>query len=198
MAKLSALSDQELLGLLRSDDGAALGEIYERYHQPLYRFLRKYLRSDELAEDICQNVFIKFWDQRHELTLIRELSAWLFTMAKRMALDFLRSSAMEAAAMGTIVAAYPKNGSIADDLIAKDYLHFIEDVLARLPEPTQQIFRLCRQQHKSYDEAAEILGISRNTVKKHMVRSMKILGEAAQTELGISLSVLFAVLFSNR
>ena len=50
--------------------------------------------------------------------------------------------------------------------------------------------RLCRQQHKTYEEAAEILGISRSTVKKHMIRSMSLLKEAVESELGIPLTVL--------
>jgi RNA polymerase sigma-70 factor (ECF subfamily) len=37
------------------------------------------------------------------------------------------------------------------------------------------VFRLCRQEGKTYDEAAAILGISRDTVKKHMVNSMRFI-----------------------
>jgi DNA-directed RNA polymerase specialized sigma24 family protein len=52
------------------------------------------------------------------------------------------------------------------------------------------VFRLCRQQGMTYDETAELLGISRNAVKKHMVRTMRILSESVETDLGISLTLL--------
>jgi DNA-directed RNA polymerase specialized sigma24 family protein len=42
----------------------------------------------------------------------------------------------------------------------------------------------------TYDETAELLGISRNAVKKHMVRTMRILSESVETDLGISLTLL--------
>jgi RNA polymerase sigma-70 factor (family 1) len=194
MATLKALSDAELTDLIKYGDGSAFAELYERYHDPIYRFIRKYLRSDELSEDICQNVFIKFWEQREQPIIIREISAWLFTMAKRQALDFLKRASVEQTAMGTILAAYPVNNNAEDDHISKDYLLFINKVLDTLPEQTKLIFQLCRQQHKSYEEAAEQLGISRHTVKKHMVRSMKVLKDAAENELGISFMLLLAIL----
>lgn len=194
MVKLSALSDTELIDLLKADNGAALGEIYERYHQPVYRFLRQFLHADELSEDICQNVFIRFWEERHHPMLIANLRAWLYNKAKRQALDFIRRASREETAMGLILDAYPSNSVLADDLVAKDYLRFVETIINSLPEQTQRVFRLCRQQHKSYDEAAEILGISRNTVKKHMMRSMEILKGAAESELGISFLVLLALM----
>jgi RNA polymerase sigma-70 factor (ECF subfamily) len=53
------------------------------------------------------------------------------------------------------------------------------------------MFNLCRVQGKTYDEAAKLLGLSRNTVKKHMVSSMKVLKLAVQKDLGIFF-VLFA------
>jgi RNA polymerase sigma-70 factor (family 1) len=194
MATLSHLSDAELLDLLKSSDDAAFAEIYERYHDPICRFLRKFLHSEELSEDIAQNVFIKFWENREEPVIIRELGAWLFTMAKRQALNFLKRASVEQNAMGLILASYPLNNNTEDDHITKDYLAFIERMLNAMPEPTRTVFQLCRQQHHSYDEAAEALGISRNTVKKHMVRSMKVLKEAAESELGVSFITVLAII----
>jgi RNA polymerase sigma-70 factor (ECF subfamily) len=197
MATLNAKTDYELISLFREGEQGAFTAIYERYHDKIYSFIRKYLRSSELSEDICQNVFTKFWEQREQPMIIHELAAWLFTVAKRQSLDFLRRAAVEQAAMGMILSSYPVADNAENEHIGRDYLAFIEKVLDTLPEQTKQIFKLCRQQHKSYDEAAEILGISRNTVKKHMVRSMRVLKDAAENELGISLMVLLAVLVAK-
>ena len=197
MGTLSTLTDAELLDLFKSGDDAAFAEIYDRFHDPICRFVRKYLRSDELSEDITQNVFVKFWENRGQPVIIRELGAWLYTIAKRQALDFLKRASVEQDAMSLILAAYPVNNNTEDQHIAKDYLQFVENVLNTLPEQTKLIFQLCRQQHKSYDETAALLGISRNTVKKHMVRSMKVLKDAAESELGISFITLLAIIASR-
>lgn len=190
-------SDQDLLPLIRKGDQDAYGELYKRYHQTLYRSLRKYLHSDQLSEDITQNVFVKFWEQRDEPKVINEPSAWLFTMAKRQAFNFLQRAATEHTALGVILNNYPDVAQTEHEVIARDYLAFIESTLEKLPEITREVFRLCRQQHKTYEEAADILGISQSTVKKHMIRSMSLLKEAAENELGISLTILLAILTTH-
>jgi len=192
-----SFSDHDLLPLIRKGDQDAYGELYSRYYQPIFRSLRKYLRSDELSEDVTQNVFVKFWEQREEPTVIHEPSAWLFTMAKRQAFNFLQRAATEYTALGVILDNYPKVAQTENEVIARDYLAFIEITLDKLPETTREVFRLCRQQHKTYEEAADILGISRSTVKKHMIRSMSILKEAAENELGISLTILLAIVTTH-
>jgi len=192
VSSYKSFSDQELLPFIRKGDEDAYGELYTRYYQPLYRSLRKYLHSDELSEDVAQNVFLKFWEQREEPVIIREPSSWLFTMGKRQAFDLLRRASVEDAALAVIISNYPAISESEPQILAKDYLAFIERILEQLPDTTAEVFRLCRQQHKSYEEAASILGISRSTVKKHMIRSMSVLKDAAESELGISLAVLLA------
>jgi len=194
---IKALPDNELIALIKQGDEAAYAEIHDRYYQQVYRFIRKYLRSAELSEDICQNVFFKFWETRDQPFVIREVGAWLFTVAKRQSFDFLKRASIEQAAMGLILANYPENSNPEEAHITKDYLQFIENVLNTMPQQTREVFQLCRQQHKTYDEAAEILGITRHTVKKHMVRSMKLLKDAAENELGISFLVVIAILTSR-
>jgi len=197
MPSYKSFSDQHLLPFIRKGDQDAYGELYTRYHQPLYRSLRKYLRSDELSEDITQNVFVKFWEQREEPSVINDPSAWLFTMAKRQAFNFLKRATIEQVALGIILDNYPVRSETEQEVIAKDYLAFLERTLDQLPAITRDVFRLCRQQHKSYEEAAAILEISRSTVKKHMIRAMSVLKDAAESELGISFTLLLAILAAH-
>ena len=199
MAPVSTLSDQELTALLRQGNQAAFIELYDRYHDTIYLFIRKYLRSAELSEDICQNVFLKIWEQRMQPVNILEFAAYLFTIAKRLCLDFLKRAAIEQNAMGLILQNYSSNlKAVEHEHEFRDYMSFIENVLTGLPQQTQNVFRLCRQQHKSYDEAAELLGISRNAIKKHMVRSMKVLKNAVDNELGVSFLTLLLLFASKK
>lgn len=190
----TSYSDHELVTLFRQGDELAFAELYNRHHDRICRFIRKYLKSEELSEDICQNVFIKIWEQKDQVDII-EFGAYAFTLAKRQALDFLKRAAIEEAALGLILLKYsPRMKLVEDEHQNKEYTDFVEDVLSRLPEQSRTVFKLCRQQYKTYDEAAELLGISRNTVKKHMMRSMKVLKDAAEGELGVKLSVLLVAI----
>ncbi|WP_342646287.1 RNA polymerase sigma-70 factor [Mucilaginibacter sp. CSA2-8R] len=190
---------QELLSLVKGGDKNAFTEIYNRYYDVIFRFLKKYLKSNELADDVCQNVFLKCWEQRHQAVTIEEPVAWLLTVAKRQAIDTLRRASVEQNALHMILSTYEvAHNQCENDQLSKDYLAFINQVVDDLPEQTRLIFKLCRQQNLTYDETADVLGISKHTVKKHMVRSMKILKNAADDELGLHLLMVITIcLFNN-
>jgi len=198
MATYSTCTDRELLVLLKAGNTAAFTALYDRYHSNICRFVLKYLKSDELAEDICQNVFLKIWEQKETSTHILDFAAYAFTIAKRQSLDFLKRAAIEQTAMSVVLKNYkPTLNPTEDERQTNEYMAFINKVLSDLPEQTQRVFQLCRQENKSYDEAAEILGITRHAIKKHMVRSMKVLKDAAEGEMGVTLTVLLAVVSSK-
>jgi len=191
-------NERSLLQLVSAGDENAFSSLYEHYYDGIYQFIRKYLKSSELSDDICQNVFLKIWEHRAQLNDIQEFNAYAFTIAKRQSLDFLKRAAVEQAAMSLILQNYPiKKNVVEEDQQYAEYMQFIENAVTRLPLQSQLVFNLCRQEHKSYDEAAQILGISRNAIKKHMVRSMKVLRHTAESELGISLSVLLLFLLKR-
>jgi RNA polymerase sigma-70 factor (family 1) len=192
---MRSVNEHSLLQLASSGNEAAFTVLYERYQLRIYLFIKKYLKSSQLSDDICQNVFLKIWERREELREINTFNAYAFTIAKRQSLDFLKRAAIEQTAMNLILQAYPiPNNTVEDNQQYKEYIDFIDHTLLKLPAQSQEVFKLCRQQYKSYDEAAEILGISRHAIKKHMVRSMKVLRSAAESELGVSLSVIIAFL----
>ena len=191
-------NEYSLLQKVAAGDSEAFRIVYIHYSPCIYSFIRKYLRSPELSDDVCQNVFIKIWEQRSQLSSVMEFSAWAFTIAKRQCLDFLKKAACEHSAMSVVLQSYPCTArDCENDYQEHEYMQFISKVLSRMPLQTQLVFRLCRQQCKSYDEAARELGITRNAIKKHMVRSVRILRQAAEKELGISFSI-FLLLVGSR
>ncbi len=187
--------EHSLLQLVSSGNEEAFTVLYERNRVQIYLFIKKYLKSSQLSDDICQNVFLKIWERKEDLHAINSFNAYAFTIAKRQCLDFLKHAAVEQTAMNLILQSYPvEKNVVEEDQQHHEYIRFINDTLLRLPVQSQVVFKLCRQQYKSYDEAAEILGISRHAIKKHMVRSMKVLRSAAESELGISMTILLVLL----
>lgn len=187
-------NEPQLLLKMAAGDADAFSTLYAHYTSLVYRFIYKYLKSAELTADLTQEIFIKIWENRAELSELQAFKSYLFTISRNHALNFLKRASVDVTAKGIILQNYSSQESIEDSLQAKQYLEYLEGVLLRLSPQSREVFRLCRQQYKSYDEAAEILGISRNAIKKHMVRSMKVLGAAVQKDLGIPLS-LFLVYF---
>ncbi len=198
MAGVHSFSDQELLPLLREGKESAFKALYERYYTGLYTFLYKFLKSPELTEDITQEIFIKVWDDREKMPQLISVKSYLFTIGKNHAFNFLKRAGIDQVAKAEILKHYPaSNDTLEGAIHDRDYKRYLETLLETLTPQSREVFKLCRQEGRTYDETAELLGISRNTVKKHMVRTMRILSDSVERDLGISLTVLLALIMRN-
>jgi RNA polymerase sigma-70 factor (ECF subfamily) len=186
--------DQQLLQKMIAGDELALARLFGKYKGLIYHFVMKYVNSPLLAEDLTQEVFIKIWENRTNLLAVTSFKSYLFTVAKNHTLNSMKAAFRSEAALGLVVNSFiAARNSTEDELIHQEYLAFLRRILESLPPRTREIFYMCREQEKTYDEVAQELGISRNAVKNHMVASMKALSFSLKKELGISLTVFFAI-----
>lgn len=195
MREKRVFSDSELLQQLIGGDEEAFLLLYNHYHRAVFAFVVKYVNSKPLAEDLVQEVFIKIWERKDKLQHVQSLRAYLFATARNHTLNGLKKAFKSEVAMGEVINAFVESRNETEEhLLDKEYVDFLQKVLASLPERSREIFRLCREQSKSYEEVAEIMGISRNAVKNHMVFSLKTLRASAEKDLGISLSIFLTII----
>lgn len=186
--------ERKLLIKCAQGDENAFAELYRIYASLIYRFILTFVKSAEMADDLRQEVFIKLWEKRETLHEVQSAKAYLYKIAKNHTLNVLKRSANDNLLMGVIMNNYQLSNPVEDTLTTKEYLNFLNELIDKLTPQSRAVFILCRQQHKSYDEVAVILGISRNAVKKHMVKSMKIMSEAVKKDLNIPLGVVLIVM----
>jgi len=187
-------NEKMLLQHMADGDEKAFVQLYTNHRDFLYRFILKFVKSPELAEDLTQETFIRIWEHRSDLVKLDSFKAYVFTIGRNHTLNFLKKATKENAAKGEILRHYQPDQSTSEDkLVSDEYKKFIQDVLNSMPPQTREVFRLCREQSKSYDEVAAILGISRSAVKKHMVRSHKTFKDMLSP--GTPVAVLLALLF---
>ena len=180
--------------LIAGDENGFVG-LYEIYNRSIFNFILKYVSSTPLAEDLTQEVFIKIWESRLNLIGVRSFKAYLFITARNHTLNSLKVVFRSQAAIGEVIAGFVDlRNDTEEDMLHKDYVVFLKKTLNELPARTREIFKLCREEEKSYDEVAKSLNISRNAVKNHMVHSMKVLSSSVKKEFGISLTIIIAVL----
>lgn len=200
MPEKTTHKDTVLLQRLADGDARAFTQLYNAYNDELIQFIVKFVKLPQIAEDISQEVFIKIWQNHSQLQEVDSFKAWLFVTARNHTLNILKRIAREDSAKAEIIRHIQgtRINNKEDDLISNEYQVYLRNILNSLPIQTQQIFHLCRTEQKGYDEVAALLGISRNTVKKHMVRSMKAFRNALESGLGISLPMVVIHFLSNR
>ncbi|OJV18076.1 MAG: hypothetical protein BGO21_14795 [Dyadobacter sp. 50-39] len=188
---MDALDETDLLKELALGDSKAFDEVYQHYHGEISRYIFKFVKSAEHTEDLCQEIFLKVWEKRETLPNLQSFRAYLFTVSKNRVLDFLRHAATERSAREEIIRASLQHAShVEEALQSEEYQHYLQKVLRELSPRDQEVFRLCREMEHTYDEAAEVLGISRNAIKKHMVKAVKFIKYAANKNFGLSFNSL--------
>jgi RNA polymerase sigma-70 factor (family 1) len=200
LSALSPYEEKALLARLAAGDADAFASLFNQYQDPLTQFILKFVKLRQLAEDLSQEVFLKIWQQRAKLTDLQSFRAFLFIVARNHTLNTLQFASRSQAAIGALTreGLSHQTPSAADDqVLTREYQEFLTRIIDSLPPRSREVFRLCREHQLAYDEVAAQLGISRHSVKNHMVHSMKILKAAVEKDLGIPLSLFLLILHGS-
>lgn len=170
----------------RSDDEAALAfeRLFDLHFAELYRFAYRYVQSTEAAKDLVHEAFLRLWRQRAQVELGGSAArSYLYTIVRYQSLDHLRRRRVEerwrreyvaplVTEQGALLAADPDQEFTAREIAAA-----IRQALDSLPRRQRETLLLRWQEHASYDEIAEKLGISPKTVAVHLGRAIQRLRE---------------------
>jgi RNA polymerase sigma-70 factor (ECF subfamily) len=164
----------ELIERLQNSDTEAYMILYKKYHVLVYSWAIELVKMAPLAEDLVQDVFLKIWQIRTRLNPHQSFPAFIYRIARNKAFTLLKKIASDEK-LRTDVTSYigATAESTENKLLWQEYETILQTAVEQLPKQRQKVFKLCRQEGKSYEEVAQELGISRNTVKEHMVMAVK-------------------------
>jgi RNA polymerase sigma-70 factor (family 1) len=193
----STEEERQIITEMSSGSAEAFRLLYEQYHRGLYRYALRFLKSTDLAQDAVQDTFVKIWEKRCNLLGVQHLKAFMYTVCRNQILDLMARASREESVRQEIILSLRLTQEAGEETAQPAYEALVETAIAKLPPQRQQIFRLCRLQGKSYDEAAQELGISRSTVSDHLVKATKFLREDLSASVDFSLLlVLMPALFA--
>mgnify|MGYP002672522963 CR=1 FL=1 len=147
-------------------------EIYTGHYTRLYYYALHIVNDESVAKDILNDVFAALW-KNIATVKPEQINAYLLTSVRNRSVDHLRHQIMQ-------------------DQYSDEYLHtvdeyyddyndekdrIVEEMLAQLSPPTDEILEMCYLKRMKYAEVAEKLDISTSTVKKHIVKALKMLRE---------------------
>jgi len=171
-----AYPDENTLQKVTEGDENAFAVLYNYYKVPALRFTVSLLKDEEEAENMLQDVFVKIWMKREQIKPDHNFNSYLFTCLRNMAFDhfkkvekneYLRKQYMEVMIVST-----------DDEKEEKERrIYMIQTAIDSLSQKRKQILRLNVEEGKSYQEIAEFLRISKNTVKNQLVKAKQILRE---------------------
>ncbi len=170
------MSNEEaiLLEELRKGSKTAFIALYNQHYQSLYSYILHFIAIPQLAEDALQEVFIKVWEIRERIDPERSFTGYMYRITRNHVFKLLKKIAADEDLRSRAMMELHRQTEDADTrLLWKQYEALLREAVTQLPPQRQRVFRLCREESKSYEEVAAELGISRNTVKEHMVLALK-------------------------
>ncbi|GEP98290.1 RNA polymerase sigma factor [Chitinophaga cymbidii] len=171
------LTDNELLRCVTDNDELAFNELFARYRNRLLAYLLKVTRSQEIAEEMVLDIFIKIWNGRTGMPGIEHPEAFLFTVARNKAFDFLRQVKKSRRQQAALWERLQENqADPADKELMRGSLEATIRKAASQLSPQRKIaFLLSRDHDLTYEQIAEKLQLSTNTVRNHIAAALQII-----------------------
>lgn len=166
----------ELLNRLKKGDHSAFEKIFKRYSKQLFQFSLSYLKSEEAAEDIVQEVFIKIWNNRSEIKTDTSFQSYLFTITLNSVRKYFNQLSRLNELKHDIL--FDSSGLKPDFDDRSDYqfmLDMLEELIKQMPEKRREVFIKKKIEEKSLKEISEELSITTKTVEYHITEAMRFL-----------------------
>ena len=145
-------------------------KIWLEYHEKLKNFIR-YRVSDEMADDILQEVFIKIHSRIDSLKETTKLESWLYQITRNSIIDHYRSKSPDEALPEWIAQPQPDD----EKIIREELSVCLDPMIKELPNKYRKAIRLSEIERKTQKEVAELEGISLSGAKSRVQRGRSLL-----------------------
>lgn len=168
------LTGKETTGI--NYDDAAFEKLFKAHFKALHAYASIMLHHDSHAEEIVQNMFLKLWEKRDNLSIQVSLKAYLYKCVYNDCLNYLNHKKTELKFLNH--AAYTMKdqaGRTSEKLEMDELQGRLKEALNDLPEQCRTIFQMSRFEELKYREIADQLGLSVKTIENQMGKALKIL-----------------------
>lgn len=148
-------------------------DMFRSYFQDLMRFVCSYVNDEEVAKDIVHDVFFAVLRNKKHLDASYSMKSYLFTLSRNYALNYLKHLRVVAMNEREVVEVLENTG---DELEAyEERVSRLNEKLAELPEKQREVLIKCFVDGRKYQEVADEMEISVNSLKTHISRGLKFL-----------------------
>jgi RNA polymerase sigma-70 factor (ECF subfamily) len=170
--------DRQIFEAIKRDDAGAYEMIFREHYHPMTAYAFRFLGNLTDSESIVQDVFLRLWQKRSEITITTSLQYYLFRSVKNHCINYLEHEKIKTGYQAMVI----KNETDRSDY-SEFFLEFglskkIEVAIASLPQKRQEIFRLAREEGLKYREIADRLELSVKTVEAQMTLALKQLRDS--------------------
>lgn len=191
----SEARQKKIISLLKKGEQSAFREIFHLYEKKLYAFVFTITKSHYSTEELLQEIFIKLWQERERIDTSLSFNAFVYTIARNLTYNHLRKIANQENLKQEMWRNISYLNDVENHIIYSEYEDILEDILMQIPQRKRSIYILSKQEGKTNEEIADLLGISQKTVKNHLWKTLQTIKSQLEPYLGILISAFFLFTF---
>lgn len=178
---------QLLAAIALNGDKTAYKELFIGLHYRLKQFAYSILKSNEEAEELVSDLFIRIWEKRDQLTQIQTPLLYFYTTAKNLA--FTRISRIKKQQSLPVEEWLVQLNSIYFDpeqlMLTEEMVRQIRQAVNELPPRCRLIFKMVKEDGLKYREVAELLELSVKTIEAQMAIALRRIGKCMQLDMKV-------------
>lgn len=152
-------------------------QVFKSHFKSLHAYACTIMRDPMPAEEIVQNIFLKLWEKKEDITIKENISVYLYRAVHNESLNYLRHRKVRSAYQSYAMRQHKQTEQEkpAEKVVMKELEKKLEIALQELPEQCRTIFQLSRFEDLKYREIADKLGLSVKTIENQMGKALKLL-----------------------
>ena len=177
------ITEKRLVENLIKGDFVAFDQLFGLYNKRLYAFALSIIKNKEDARDIVQEVFLRIWRNRYALEKDSSFQSLLFTISYHLIVDKIRKKMSEEQFKDQLLRKAIDKGSPVEEEVEFNELNALyNEAIEELPSSRKQIYKLHRFEHLNYEEIAQRMNISVNTVRSQMNKALAYIRKRISTQ----------------
>ncbi|MBO9633851.1 MAG: sigma-70 family RNA polymerase sigma factor [Chitinophagaceae bacterium] len=167
-------TEHQLLVRIAAGDEGAFANLFNRYRNKIFSIAYRITTSEQVAEEIVLDVFLKVWLKKEQLPGLEFFTAWLFTVTRNQVFTAMKQMAIRRNAEYSVRHdEYLNSADVHTELLDKEYQELLREAIARLSPQQKKVYLLIKEQGLKREEAAQELNLSPETVKRHLAEAMQ-------------------------
>lgn len=156
------------------DNPQAFEQLFKEHYQNLCRYSLRFVKQEEVAEELVQDVFIKLWKKERQLEVHSSMKAYLYTAVRNSSMNYLNSQhARQRFEEHDLAHHQLQTNSTQESMDYQELSLLVLEAVESLPDQCRTIFELSRSGGFSHDEIARELKISSKTVENQIGIALK-------------------------
>jgi RNA polymerase sigma-70 factor (ECF subfamily) len=172
------MTDEQIIGRVRSGETRHFGELVRRYQDPVYGMVARFVGGSEDAQDIAQDVFLRVFRGLDGFRGESKFSTWLYRITWNLCADWLRRNKRpnrEATVVQAAETLPDRRVDLEEGFLEEEQRVAVRQALNALDEKYRSVVVLHYYQKLSYDQIAEVLDMPVKTVETRLYRARKTL-----------------------